>query len=303
MTWPRRKNKPSRDFPSHNGFDRLDRSYLNLYSPGEFPVTVIHPLEPSNGIQWRTVARRCLRWIIRVLRGRTGEAKAPRPKQRPQLRLNADWMPIGNPNEYRVHIIILLVIIKICHCPRTNAALDREVMQMAPSGNVFLHATRRKALIVCNPTGEANCNYCCRHRSRKWPSCSAAMTLHQACSTVLTRRRMTIVAVPRKDGLTLRDRIVHLKWVMSGGTFVLPFTVSLTNGHAPSRQDVFVQEDVWVLRRIHLLISAVSHPMHYAGFSVVVVAIFLGLHQEGTHSISGGRRKKGFLVFTGLPPN
>lgn len=34
----------------------------------------------------------------------------------------------------------------------TNATFDREVMQMAPSGNVFLHATRRKALIFCNPS-------------------------------------------------------------------------------------------------------------------------------------------------------
>lgn len=65
-------------FSTHNVFDLLDRSYLKLYPRGEFLVTMIHPLEPSNGAQWRTVARRCLRWIIIALRGRTGEANAPK---------------------------------------------------------------------------------------------------------------------------------------------------------------------------------------------------------------------------------
>jgi hypothetical protein len=73
-----------------------------------------------------------------------------------------------------------------------------------------------------------NCNYCCGTclgRSRRWPSRSAAMTPHPACLAALTRRKTTSAGVPRKDELTLQDRIVHLKWVMSGGTDVLPFTV------------------------------------------------------------------------------
>lgn len=181
-------------------------------------------------------------------------------------------------------------------------------MQMAPSGNVFLHATRKKSLIICiicNPIlhdekkKKKNCNYCCGFcigRSRKLPSHSAATTPHPACSAALTRRKTTSAGVPRKGGLTLQDRIVRLKWVMSGGEFVLPFTVRLTNGHAPSRQDVFVQEDVWVLRRIHLLISVVS-PSHALCRSLVWLWCPLfgsGLYQEGTHSISERRKEKRF---------
>lgn len=48
---------------------------------------------------------------------------------------------------------------------------------------------------------------------------------------------------------------------------------ALTNGHSPSGQDIFVQEYVRVLRRVHLVVATVSHLMHCKDFSVV--ALFL----------------------------
>lgn len=56
-----------------------------------------------------------------------------------------------------------------------------------------------------------------------------------------------------------------------------------------------MQEDVWILRRIHLLISAVSHPMHHAGFSVVVGDLFFGSPSGRNAFGLGGKEEKEFL--------